>query len=230
MVEMVQITIWNECKKGTVPSHGHSLKTFVVHTLFWHKIWHFSSVSADTLYVHFVQSSLLFKTVQTFNAYPYSTVVYLKIYYPYWDIYPQVMAILSLSHTHTHFLSWRQLETKDNCTAFNFFFERMHNTFHLITFIQLLNLLNIMLFTNWSKKSKSAEKRLSFSVNVIHLVIKNLSPENLKTIYNEKPSLPLVSDLINTRQRGITCIVQWFAWQTEDQWGLNNICRNFGWD
>ena len=42
----------------------------------------------------------------------------------------------------------------------------MHNTFHLITFIQSLYVLNITLFTNWSKKSKSAEKWLSFPVNV----------------------------------------------------------------
>lgn len=34
----------------------------------------------------------------------------------------------------------------------------MHDTFHLVTFIQSLHMLNITLFTNLSKKSKSAEK------------------------------------------------------------------------
>lgn len=30
-------TIRNKCQKSTLPSHSHGLKTFVVHTLFWHK-------------------------------------------------------------------------------------------------------------------------------------------------------------------------------------------------
>lgn len=52
-------------------------------------------------------------------------------------------------HTHT-FCPGDKIRHKRqlHCLTFQIFFIRMHDTFHLITFIQSLYVLNITLFTN----------------------------------------------------------------------------------
>lgn len=73
---------------------------------------------------------------------------YIYIYISIEHDFPQVMAVLS----HTHILSRGQNYTQKTTalllTFQIFFFKRMHNTFHLVTFIQSLYVLNVTLFTN----------------------------------------------------------------------------------
>lgn len=72
----------------------------------------------------------------------------------------------------------------------------------------------------------------------MHLVLKNLSPEDLKK-YNKrrhhlrfcKWSEKYKKEKQRTKKGGIACILQWFSRLTKKvKWALSNIYRNFGWD
>lgn len=82
------MTIRNKCKKSTLPSHSHGLKTFVVHTLFLtQKIFLtlLSSVSAEDANstVVFVQSGSLFEILCKHSMHIHTVNIFIYMYYIY---------------------------------------------------------------------------------------------------------------------------------------------------
>lgn len=166
---LARLFIWKRQLEtnSTVLSHHHIVTVWNVWTSHIILTLFFLNASFPSFrWKHFVQSNLLFEILCKHSMHIDTVKLFIYLIYIYFSIEHRLSAVYGSTVTLTPVPQETKLDTKDNCTALNFsdlvFFLLMHNTFHGITFIQLLYVLNITLFTNWFKKSKPAWKLTYF--------------------------------------------------------------------